>query len=410
MVAQNADNESERLANLFSHELLDTPEDDELNQIVQLAAEITEMPISLVSLIDENRQWFKAKVGLELNETPREYAFCDHTIKGKDLFTVQDATLDDRFMKNPLVTGDPNIRFYAGVPLETTEGYQLGTLCVIDRKPGVLTSKQEKALHILAKQVVINFELRKKNRSFERALDIVDAQKRQLESKNLILSRLLSIISHDLRNPIENLKQIFGLFASGDISTEDMKFMSVDVNKSLASTSDMLNNILSWAERQLSDIGIKIVAVNLYELVEEQLTIVGLAANYKKNKLVNKVDQESTIYADPDVLKVIIRNLVTNANKFTREGEIIVTLNEEDAFYRICILDTGCGMPKEKIEGLFNWSSRQTTFGTLGEKGSGLGLLICRQFAEQHGGRLDVASEEGKGTAVAVAIARKQFS
>lgn len=399
-------NELARLADLLSYDILDTPEEDDLNEIVRLASSICGMPISLISLIDENRQWFKAKIGLVPRETPREYAFCAHAILGTDTFIVSDATEDDRFKNNPLVQGDPNIRFYAGVPLTTPQGQKLGTLCVIDDRPGELSAEQERALRILARQVVSHFELKKKNKVLQSTLQTIDSQRNQLENHNQILTRLLSIISHDLRNPLENLKQLFGMFVNGDLTTDELKMLGSDVNKSLASTSELLNNLLGWASSQISGMGMNVNKVDLQNLVNEQLEAVELSASHKKNKLLNEVPAGTVILADADMLKFMVRNLVTNANKFTHSGTLKVTLEKDLEFYRIKISDTGCGMSAERIEKLFNWKKRQTSPGTAGEKGSGLGLLISQQFAHQHNGSLWVQSVEGEGTTVFVEIAK----
>ncbi len=156
-------NEEERLAALRDYNLLDTINEEEFDRLTQLASLICGVPIALVSLIDKDRQWFKANVGLNATETPRDISFCQFTIMGDHTFEVTDAQKDERFVENPLVTGYPNIRFYAGYPLTDPNGMTLGSLCVIDQTPKQLDENQGKALELLAKEVVSQIVLRKKN-------------------------------------------------------------------------------------------------------------------------------------------------------------------------------------------------------------------------------------------------------
>jgi PAS domain S-box-containing protein len=161
------ENEAFRLAALRQYEILDTPPEAAFDDLAELAAQICGTPIALVSLIDAHRQWFKAKVGIEAQETSRDIALCAHAIHGSDLLVVPDAAHDARFADNPLVTAAPNIRFYAGMPLVTPAGYALGTLCVIDRVPKQLTDDQMNALRILGRQVVTQLELRRGRQELE---------------------------------------------------------------------------------------------------------------------------------------------------------------------------------------------------------------------------------------------------
>jgi PAS domain S-box-containing protein len=161
MKAPLPENEAARLESLHRYAILDTLPEQEFDDLSRLAALICGTPIALVSLVDENRQWFKAKVGIEESETPRDIAFCAHAIRDSGVMVVRDALADERFRENPLVTGDPNVRFYAGAPLCTAEGYALGTLCVIDRVPRELSADQLEALKALSRLVVNELELRR---------------------------------------------------------------------------------------------------------------------------------------------------------------------------------------------------------------------------------------------------------
>lgn len=160
-------NEKDRLKALDSYDVLNSLSEAEYDRLTELASIICEVPISLISLVDEKRQWFKSKVGLDVNETSRDLAFCQYAIMGVDRFDVPDATTDARFRDNALVTGDPNIRFYAGQPLIDPDGFALGTLCVIDRVPRTLTDKQKRALEILAQEAMSLIVERKQKHALE---------------------------------------------------------------------------------------------------------------------------------------------------------------------------------------------------------------------------------------------------
>ncbi|HEY1037993.1 MAG TPA: PAS domain S-box protein, partial [Bacteroidia bacterium] len=177
-------NEEERLAILKAYNVLDTLPEQQFDDITKLASIICDTPIALISLLDEGRQWFKSRVGLDASYTPREISFCQYTIMGNDLFEVENSLEDERFANNPLVVGDPNIRFYAGGPLRTPNGLNIGTLCVIDTVPRTLNDKQKEALRILSNEVITNLELRRDRR-------LVDSEKREAIESNTLLNAFL---------------------------------------------------------------------------------------------------------------------------------------------------------------------------------------------------------------------------
>jgi GAF domain-containing protein len=153
-------NEILRLAALKNSKLLDTSAEEVFDDFTKLASQICNTPIALISLLDETRQWFKSKIGLDVSETPRSISFCGHAILEEGIFEVPNALEDERFRDNPLVVNEPNIRFYAGLPLITSEGYAFGTLCVIDKIPRKLTLDQRTSLQMLGRQVVTLIEYR----------------------------------------------------------------------------------------------------------------------------------------------------------------------------------------------------------------------------------------------------------
>ena len=154
-------NDAARVSALQKYAILDTEPEQAFDDLTQLASYVCKAPIALISLIDENRQWFKSKVGISATETSRDIAFCSAAIQQPDVFVVPDALQDERFRTNPLVVSEPNIRFYAGMPLINEDGYALGTLCVIDQTPRNLAPEQEAALKALSRVVLMQMEFRR---------------------------------------------------------------------------------------------------------------------------------------------------------------------------------------------------------------------------------------------------------
>src|SRR5437588_130492 len=181
MSAVPQQNEKKRLKVLWQYDVLDTVPEELFDDLTELAARICEAPIALISLVDEKRQWFKSRVGTTVRETSRDISFCAHAIQQSGLFIVPDATKDGRFSDNPLVKSDPKIRFYAGAPLITPDGYAMGTLCIIDKVPRDLGPDQKQALIILARHVVSQLELRRRSKELSDARQENEGSKAEVE-------------------------------------------------------------------------------------------------------------------------------------------------------------------------------------------------------------------------------------
>ncbi|EDY37251.1 GAF [Cyanobium sp. PCC 7001] len=169
-----ASREQARLEALQGYRILDTEAEQAYDDITLLAAQLCDVPIALISLVDAERQWFKSRVGVDVEETSRDVSFCAHAILSDETLVVRDAREDDRFQDNPLVCSEPNIVFYAGVPLRTPEGARIGTLCVIDHRPRELSPTQLQALEALARQVVLQLELKRVSDQLAGALERID--------------------------------------------------------------------------------------------------------------------------------------------------------------------------------------------------------------------------------------------
>jgi GAF domain-containing protein len=193
-------NEVQRLEILRSYEVLDTLPELAFDDITNLASRLCGVPIALITLVDAQRQWFKSKVGLTVNETPREQAFCAYAILGRETLVVPDALADPRFAENPLVKSDPHIRFYAGVPLVTPTGFELGTLCVIDHQPRQFAPEAKQALEALARQAMTQLELRRALVQMELTLALLDRAENEQR-----------VLVHQYRKALGEIKTLNGL-------------------------------------------------------------------------------------------------------------------------------------------------------------------------------------------------------
>ena len=194
-------NEVPRLKILWQYDVLDTVPEEVFDDLTDLAAHICEAPVALISLVDENRQWFKSRVGTSIKETSRDISFCAHAILNDGLLVVSDASKDPRFRDNPQVTGPQKIRFYAGAPLVTPDGHALGTLCVLDRKPRKLRSEQMKALRVLAHHVVSQLELRRHAHELIAAREDGRKQKSELARAKAEIERLREQLERFRKRP-----------------------------------------------------------------------------------------------------------------------------------------------------------------------------------------------------------------
>lgn len=386
-VAAIPENEQARIQALLQYEILDTEAEAVYDDFVKLASYICHTPIALISLVDPTRQWFKAKVGCAASETPRDVAFCAHAILQSDVLVVPDTLTDSRFADNPLVTGDPHIRFYAGAPLLTPDGFAIGTLCAIDREPRKLSSEQLSALQALARQVVAQLELRRLTQELQQLV----------ESKN----KLFYIVSHDLRSPFNGILGLSQALAeeAETLSREDIQEFSQTVLTCAEQVLHLIENLLQCTRFELGTLDYQPTHVALDTVVMNVLMLLKGNAAQKKIDLVYQANPLAEVLADSTMLHSIVQNLVGNALKFTpAEGRVTIRTEEHDTMIQVSVIDTGVGVSSEKLPGLFEMKGARTTDGTSGEKGTGLGLLLCKDFVEKHGGRIWVDSVIGQGT------------
>ena len=376
----------------YNLEILDTSKEEEFDDIVKLASQICKVPISLISLVETGRQWYNVEAGIEINDSVKESSFCSYALlNDEDIFEVDDASKDARFLNNPLVKNSPNIRFYAGVPLVSKNGLKLGTLCVINSVPQHLTDDQSFALKVLAKQVIKLLDLRLSNKELQ-------AQELKLKQQSEMQNRIISIIAHDVRSPMASLKQIIEFNKNDILSDEDAKELMQMAESHLDGTLDLLSDLLEWGRMQVTKNAGEYKEVNLYKMVQERYSQAYGAASIKNNELINLVDKDLVLKTDNNALQFIIRNLLSNAIKFTENGTITIYAQRENEKVLISVSDKGIGMDDSMKTKVLKGDCKLTTQGTKKEKGSGMGLMFTKDFIDMLGGKISIRSNKDKGT------------
>lgn len=242
------------------------------------------------------------------------------------------------------------------------------------------------------------FLLYRSNNENKRINKKLSTQRNQLEELNKVKDKMLAIIAHDLRSPLASMQSMLYLVREDELSLEEIKSMTAELEVSLNQNISMMDNLLAWAQQQMSGLALEIETINARQVVEDVFENYSFQAEHKGIELTNKVSPTLKVQADFNLLKLILRNLVSNSIKFSSEGDqITVRTREESGKIVFEVADTGIGIPEEKKEKLFSVESRSRS-GTQNEKGSGLGLRLCKEFVEKQHGEIHLESQEGKGT------------
>jgi len=409
--------EDRRLATLEALQVLDTGAEAPFDDVVLLASQICGTPIALVSLIDAERQWFKARVGLDAPETPRSDAFCAHTILAPDtVMQVCDAVLDPRFVDNPLVRGEPRIRFYAGAPIVTPAGDALGTVCVIDREPRELSAGQLTALQALARQAAALLQLRAANRSKDRQTaalrqEVTDALTGTGDDNALLRKRqrlaavgqLTSGIAHDFNNLLQAVSGNLQLIERKADQPDMVRRRAQDGLAAVRSAADLTRQLLNFSRDQVPEYRPMAAA----ERVGQMRELLRRAVGPEMQLQFRLQDDGVLVLADPTQLEAAILNLAINARDAqhgvgalrigSRRESVHGDAELADGAYLVLTLeDDGPGMAADVAARAF-----EPFFTTKGEaQGTGLGLAQVRGFALRAGGTARIASAPGQGTTV----------
>ncbi len=405
-------NEKERLKALKRYEILDTPPDGSFDRITSIAARLFGVPIALVTLVDEDRIWFKAKHGLDnVQQINRDPGLCASAILSEEVYNIYDTLHDPRTLANPLVAGEFGLRFYAAAPLKTNDGYKLGTVCLLDTKPKQLSENDEKILQELAGIVMDEMELRLAAIKATRALQAhkdnleeevkkrtteLEASNKELLRSNLDLEQFAYISSHDLKEPLRMVSMYAQLLEEKYAETFDSEgkeflgYLMEGASRMELLIDDVLNYSRVGRENSSRQ------QVNLNEVLKS--VIKNLEHTIQANNAKINAGDMPLIHAIPSQMTQLFQNLIENAIKFRRDEQPVVNINaaKHGDMWLFSIEDNGIGLDPEyehKIFQLFQRLHPRSDY-----PGTGIGLAICKKIVEQNNGKIWVESEIGKGT------------
>ena len=387
--------EAERLAALQRTGLLDTEPEERFDRLVRIARALFQVPIAMVTLVDASRQWQKAGSGLSARELPRSSSFCAHAILSDQPLVAGDTTADARFADNPLVTGEPFIRFYAGVPLRSPDGFRLGTLCLMDQVPRTMDAAHVAMLRDVA--AVAEAELGGGGSVAE-----VEAQLRavtdELDHLRRVKGDLVSVVGHEFRTALTGIQGFSEMMKDGDFSPAEMREFALDIHKDALRLNQMITDTLDLDRLESGRMELELGTVDINTLVAGEVE--RARASHPMNPVRTELDAAiPPAYADAGKLQQVVENLLSNAVKYSPQGgAITVRTSMYGGMARISVADDGPGVPADIQDAIFERHGRAPTVQTRKVRGTGLGLPLVRQIANLHGGRAWVESSPGFGS------------
>jgi signal transduction histidine kinase/CheY-like chemotaxis protein/HPt (histidine-containing phosphotransfer) domain-containing protein len=389
-------NELERLAALKRYNILDTLPENAFDDATKLVSYICGVPIAHISFIDENRQWFKSEIGVGVSEVPREISFCRYTIMESEMVEIPDTHFNDRFKNDPNVTGGFKVRFYAGVPLTTPDGYNIGTICAIDHVAKKLNEDQRNALIIIGKHVINQLELRTKNIELAAQKKIAD---RAVFAKDSFLANM----SHEIRTPLNAIIGFTDLLAQTRLDTVQRDYIE-SVQIAEENLLLIVNDILDLSKIESGHLTIDSQPFNLKNTLKHVYDLLKIKVHKDVEfNLFLDADMPENVIGDQGRLNQILMNLAGNALKFTEEGEVTVSVKKvaETADHyslRFSVKDTGIGIKEDKLKTIFERFTQAEESTTRKFGGTGLGLNIVKQLVELQNSKIHLKSKEGRGS------------
>jgi len=390
------ENEIKRLEALISYEIMDTPPEREFDDIASLTAAVCDTPIGMVSFINEDRKWYKSKVGTSSNEMKREVAICAHTIMSDvDALVIEDTREDPRFADTPITQGPKPIIFYAGIPLVDGDGYALGTLCAIDHQPRKISDEKIELLKMLGRQVMQLMELRRNNL-------ILQKIKQQQEAQYEKLTQFSYALVHDLRSPMSIILSLSELLKSEeDISGDTLDHYLEMINGSANRIKDFLDEMMEYYLFQNQG-QVKAEKFSIEKMIEGIREMLDPESSYE----ISINSEVKFITGKRIVWQQILTNLISNGLKYNNKDQKVIEINVEqvEKHYKLVVKDNGMGIEPEDIEKIFGLLENLDRKDSSGQKGSGVGLALVKKLIEQEGGLVEVNSKMGEGSEFIVTI------
>jgi len=391
--------EERRLAALHHYQVLGTAPEADFDDIAVLAAQLTRCPSAAVSLVGADRQFLKARVGLESCDLAREHSFCAHAMHGGEVMQVPDARLDPRFRHNPIVVGEPYLRFYAGAPLVSSDGQPLGSLCVLDYEPRLLTPAECSGLRTLARHVMAQLELRQ----YARGLDLANER---LRDADRVKDEFIARVTHELRTPLTSINGYLEVLGDAEVPpTAGREFLS-RIRRNSDRLMALVDDMLLAAQAGRSELELHRSVVDLAELAREATARNGALADGRGLRIRAYTPQPVLVHADEQRVAQAVERLVLNAVKFTPRGEITISALVRDDQAVLEVRDTGIGISPEDQDRVLAPFRRAAAAERAEVQGAGLGLSIVKAIVDAHGGALAIDSDTGRGATVTVRLPR----
>lgn len=398
LVPKLPENENERQKAVNKYKNLHSLSNESYDNITSLVASICNMPISLISIIDEDKNYFKSSFGLEIEENLRSLSFCGHAINDSEAITiVSDSRIDERFCNNPFVLNGSAI-FYAGVPLTTKDGYKIGTLCVFDDKPRQLDDNQKNALKILAEQVMILFEKEYQN-------TILNILQEQLKTTNENLEKFAGVVSHDLKSPLANIISLTNLIEEENegFLNDDSKMYLSYLKSASYSLRNYIDGILNFYK---SD---SLLVCNKQEFkLDDLLTEVKNILPISSNVSIESNFENVVITTNKAALQQVFLNLISNALRYnSKENSLVkIIFSQDDKHLKFTVSDNGNGIESKNFKKIFDLFEVVDDVNFDKEKGSGIGLATVKKVVESLGGTISVNSIVGQGSDFSFSLAK----